>query len=808
MITIFAEKPDVGMKIAAALDKITLNSGKVVNFSDLKSYEKQIKAQQRKDGYLRINYNGDDCYVTWGFGHLCCLKQAKDYDDSYKNWKNLPVPFIPSKYEIKASEGSTEQLKIIKGLFNSSSLIINATDDDREGEVIFAYVYQLLNCKVPYKRSHFSSQTKEGIINGIKTLKSPSDVKNTELAGRARDIADSLIGWNITARLTLKFSYGKNVLSAGRCQTAVTNILVKREKEIRNFKSKDYYTIDTLFTTSKNESYKAEHTSKRFDNKADADAILTKISGHKGIITNIDKKIIEKKNPNLYSLNALQMDANEKYGLPLDETLKIAQRLYDNGFTTYPRTDSQYLNEDMEPVINQILNELETIPEYKSLISGRPRTIERGLFFDNSRVSSHFAIIPTTMKPSGLKPDEQKVYDLIARSVIKMIYPYAKLEKTKVTTTVNGENFITDGTSINYPGWMIVGDCSKEAIIPSLTKNETVDGKFELKAKKTEPPKRYTDKTLLAAMMSAGKTLDDATLKKFMADNKIEGIGRESTRAEIVKKVIERGYAERKGKSIAATDKGIELIDIIPFEEIKSAELTAKWETRLSNIEKGTEDFNIFVKDIEKLTKEWCEKIDNSKSTITHLSSGGAGTSGTSTTKYLCPVCKSPISKYDWGYGCSAYKTGCKFSIGKIAGKTLTDKQFEQLLNSGKTDIIKGFKGKKGTFDAHLLLKVDKTANTSEISFEFPDNTSKFTCPKCGKALSKMAWGYGCSGYKDGCKFSIGKIAGKTITENQITKLLNDKETDIIKGFTGKNGKFDAKLKLVDNEIKFEFSNK
>lgn len=504
------------MKIAAALDRITLHNGSTVSFKQLKTREKAVKAQQNKDGFLKINFRGTECYVTWGFGHLATLKQAKDYNPDYANWRKMPIPFFPDTYEIKLIQfpeekdkyGQNEKIKrqfqIIKKLMSKSEYVINATDYDREGEVIFSYIYELAGCRKPVKRACFSSQTKGGIQEGFtKNLIDGSKMKNLETAGRMRAIADAAVGYNVTAAMTLK-NNSNDVLSVGRVQTPTLAMIVNRELQVTGFAKSKYYTITANFADLKTElkQYTAEHSERKFEKKEDAERIMRLINGKNGVVTNFAKVITSKAVPNLYSLSTLQMDANALFGFTLKETLDIAQTLYDGGFTTYPRTNSQFLTEDMVPTVNAVLDSLATTKEYGSLISSRDRNFDSKHFFDDAKVESHFAIIPTGVIPEDLDEKQSKVYDLIAKSVIRMLYPPAKIERTAIETTVAEEKFISHGSRIVDEGWMCCGRKIKEQVLPNMEIGEKVTGEYFMDEKETAPPKRYTDKSILTAMLS------------------------------------------------------------------------------------------------------------------------------------------------------------------------------------------------------------------------------------------------------------------------------------------------------------------
>lgn len=721
MITILAEKPDVGNKIAAALDKITLASGKEVSFATLKSNEKAVKAQQAKDGFLRIRFNGEDCFVTWGFGHLGQLKDAADYNPAYKSWYKLPSPFLPNPYELKLrTDGSSfdartqKQFGLIKRMFLKSDCIINATDFDREGEVIFSYIYELTGSKQPVKRVCFASQTKEGILDAFSKLKTYEEVRNIELAGRMRGIADWVVGINLTVAMTLHQHAKGEVLSIGRVQTPTLKMLVDRELVIRSFRPEQYWTLEATFKTDKGETYSATHKGKRFGDKTAVDSILKKINGKDGVVAEIIEKREERHPPQLYSLAALQMDANAKFGMTLKQTLDAAQALYDAGLTTYPRTDSRFLTEDMVPTVNRVLDALSKNPDYTKMIDGRRRSFTKQRYFDDKKVESHFAIIPTTSVPKGLTGYQAKVYDLIAKSVICMLYGNAVLNRTTVTTAVEGEAFTSSGSAIVDPGFMAVTGKDKENYLPTLEKGENVRGTYECKAKETEPPKRYTDKTMLAAMISAGKDLEDEELKKILADPSVAGIGTPATRDNIIETLVKRGYAERSKKTLSATDKGIALIQGLTVESIKSPALTAKWEKRLHEIERGNEDAEKFRSDIEKTVTAWCGEIKASP-VMTALHDNEL------IPPVPCPVCGKPMKKQSWGYGCSGYKDGCRFSVGTICKKILTEAQFRKLIKDRDTGLLSGFRSKTGkSFRVHLLLDPD-----NKIVFRFEERKSE-----------------------------------------------------------------------------------
>lgn len=695
MVLIFAEKRDMGKKIAAALDAIHFPDGRVVQFEDLRKYEKDIEALQKKQNFLPIAFEGEEGKVIWGQGHVCSLKQAHDYNPDYKLWSKLPVPFIPEKYEVlpitntyNPSAGKA-RMKFFRECFNEADWIINATDFDREGEVIFGYLYEYLKCKKPFKRAHFTSPEKEGVQAGFHPLKEASEIRNMELAGRARSIADADIGYNLTAQYTLLCGEKGVVKSIGRVQTPTLNMIVQRENEIKNFKDKPFWGVQATFETKDREIFVCNHVTGRFEKQEDAEDILENVKGKDGVVASVDVVPRTREVPLLYSLSALQMDANEAYGYTLAQTLETAQWLYDNGYTTYPRSKSRHLTDDMRVLVTQTLNVLEAHPDFAPYITGRKRSYD-GRFFDSKKVDSHFAIIPTRTVPTRLNDVQKNIYDLICFSLIRLLYSEAKINQTNILVDVAGEEFKATGSVMRDRGWTVVGDLRmKEVELPDVSEGDIVRGDYTLTTGKTKPPKRYNDKSIASAMIAAGKTVSDKELSKILEYS--EGIGTEATRASIIETLVKRKYIERKGRQIIATESGIELIENLPIDEIKSAELTASWEKRLADIASGKEDYDTFVKDIEKLTRQWTLEIANRRKAANPSKAGGG-----ENTDYICPVCGSAIKKFAWGWGCADYKTGCKFSLNKtILSQSITENDLKAILETGETKKFTGFVSQK-----------------------------------------------------------------------------------------------------------------
>lgn len=703
---IFAEKYSVANDMCRALS----DDGNIKTIMSKSIRDK--KTGKPVPSYKEITYKGKPVVVTWGHGHLCTLKQSYDYNPEYKNWIKMPIPFIPSDYEIKPIKEELARVKELASLFNGADLLINATDFDREGDVIFYYLYTFVNCRTPYKRVCFSSLEEKYLKKAFDNLKTAAETKPVTDAGRARGVADWLVGGNITALTTLKFAPPKTLLSVGRVQTPTLKILVDREKQLRGFTASEYYVVTGTFKTSDGEEYKGECKT-RYESKKDIGTIQPSV----GTVVKVEKSVQEKGCPQLFTQSTLAMAANDKYGLTLQETLDASQTLYEAHLTTYPRTDAPYLTEDMYDEANETLRKLSAIPLYGSMIQGRKIPFTK-YFFDNSKVEGHSAIIPTGVLPDKatktLGINEKRVYDLICRRFIATVQGKAEIEKTTVVTKAGNFEYVSNGSRVLKAGCLEALGMPTDVILPELTESQQVTCTPEIVARKTKAPPAYTDKTLVRAMITAGKDLDDAAFRDILkGDGEKGGIGRPSTRAAIVEKLVATGYVERKGKSLRATDQGMALIDTIPIEEIKSPVLTAQWELRLDKIAKGEDTYEAFVKDIEDQTRVWCEQIGSME--------GKKILSSNEVDKVLgiCPKCGGGIRTTKFGYGCTNWKPengGCKYTLPKeLCKKKITPSNIEKLLANGETKVIKGFVSKAGKkFDAKLKLD-----NEHKIIFVF-----------------------------------------------------------------------------------------
>ena len=589
MIVCIAEKPSVAKEIADILG-----------------------ARSKRDGY----FEGNSYQVTWTFGHLCTLKEPHDYTPMWQRWSLGSLPMIPPRFGIKLidDKGIEKQFAVIEKLMQSADMIVNCGDAGQEGELIQRWVLQKAQAKCPVKRLWVSSLTEEAIREGFATLKDQSEYQPLYEAGLSRAIGDWLLGMNATRLYTLKYGKNRQVLSIGRVQTPTLALIVKRHWEIANFQPQQYWELkteyrDTTFSVTKG----------RFDSEEAAREALEKITGEPFTVTDITAKSGTETPPRLYDLTSLQVDCNRKFALSADQTLQIIQSLYEKKVTTYPRVDTTFLSDDIYPKCEGILKGLRDYQTLTLPLMGKPLAKSKRVF-DNKKVTDHHAIIPTGVYPQGLTDLEKKVYDLVAKHFIAIFYPDCKFRSTAVLGESAGVEFKTTGRVITEPGWKTVfaGEPvdekeEKEKVLPSFTKGESGPHTPGLTEKWTQPPKQYTEATLLRAMETAGKLVDDEELRDAMKEN---GIGRPSTRASIIETLFKRNYIRREKKNIVATTTGIELIGIIRNELLKSAELTGRWEKKLRDIERKEYDAKTFIAELKEMLQQIVNDVLRDNSSI------------------------------------------------------------------------------------------------------------------------------------------------------------------------------------------------
>lgn len=590
-----------------------------------------LGANKSCDGYME----GNGYQVTWTFGHLCELKEPNDYSENWKHWSLAALPMIPPRFGIKLieDEGIKKQFAVIEKLYHAADEIINCGDAGQEGELIQRWVMQKAGVKCPVKRLWISSMTDEAIREGFASLKEQDVYQPLYLAGLSRAIGDWLLGMNATRLYTLKYgnnNYGKGqVLSIGRVQTPTLALIVQRQKEINNFKPEPYWVLATVYRDTQFTA-----TTGKFTSKEEGEKAFSTIEGKPFTITNVTKKKGTEQPKQLYDLTSLQVDCNRKYGYSAEMTLNTIQSLYEKKLTTYPRVDTQYLPDDVYPKCPQTMNGLfqtafagkRPYAELVKALGGKPLPKSKRVF-DGSKVTDHHAIFPTGIPPQGLTDAEKNVYDLIARRFIAAFYPDCKFSTTTVIGEVDGIEFKVTGKEILDQGWRVVfatpnaakekgitdeqsagnGDTSakdssavepvSEVTLPSFTKGETGPHTPTLTEKQTTPPKHYTEASLLRAMETAGKLVDDDTLRAALKEN---GIGRPSSRAGIIETLFKRHYICRKRKNLEATETGIALIDTIREKLLISAELTGIWEKKLRDIEHKKYDAGQFINELKE----------------------------------------------------------------------------------------------------------------------------------------------------------------------------------------------------------------
>lgn len=591
MTVCIAEKPSVAKEIADVLG-----------------------ARTKHDGYIE----GNGYQVTWTFGHLCTLKEPADYCDNWKSWSLGSLPMIPPRFGIKLidDKGIEKQFKIIESLMLKADSIVNCGDAGQEGELIQRWVMQKVGVKCPVKRLWISSLTEESIREGFKQLKLQSDFQRLYEAGLCRAIGDWLLGMNATRLYTLKYrSDRKQILSIGRVQTPTLALVVNRQKEIDNFRPEQYWELKTNYRDVKFSAVKG-----RFTDKSEGEKILASISGKPFNVTDVSKKEGKEYPMRLFDLTSLQVECNRRYGMSADVTLKTIQSLYEKKITTYPRVDTSFLSDDIYPKCPQILKGLTEYSQYTEPLLARklPKTKR---VFDNSKVTDHHAIIPTGVKPAALSESEKRVFDLVARRFIASFWPECLFSTTTVMGNVEKTEFKVTGKEILMPGWRVVyegdktaekeKDTDEEKNLPQFETGESGPHVPELAEKWTQPPKPYTEATLLRAMETAGKFVDNEELRDALKEN---GIGRPSTRAAIIETLYKRDYIRKEKKNLRPTPTAMKLMDLIHEELLKSAELTGRWEKHLREIEKGTYDSQQFVTEMKQMVTDLTRNVlaDNS----------------------------------------------------------------------------------------------------------------------------------------------------------------------------------------------------
>ena len=706
MIVCIAEKPSVARDIAHVLG-----------------------ANSSRDGYME----GNGYQVTWTFGHLCTLKEPHDYTPSWKAWSLSSLPMIPPRFGIKLIEhdqGIEKQFRTIERLMQAADEIINCGDAGQEGELIQRWVMQKAGAKCPVKRLWISSLTEEAIREGFKSLKDQKEYQPLYEAGLSRAIGDWVLGMNATRLYTLKYGQNRQVLSIGRVQTPTLALIVNRQHEIDHFVPKQYWVLSTVYRNTtfnailkkseedlmadiEKQKEKAEKAGQTLDvaealriaednnpgiepiaNEAQGQALLARIKEAPFSITSVGKKEGKEAPPRLFDLTSLQVECNKKFGYSAEETLRLIQSLYEKKVTTYPRVDTTFLSDDIYPKCPNILAGLKPYEAWTAPLAGKKLNKSKKVF-DNSKVTDHHAIIPTGQNPINLTELEKRVFDLVARRFIAVFYPDCKFSTTTITGEADGIEFKTSGKQILDMGWRVLfakpqtnlpesqaeeeaRENEEEHSLPAFKKGESGPHEPKLDEKWTQPPRPYTEATLLRAMETAGKFVDNDELRDAMKDN---GIGRPSTRAAIIETLFKRHYIRKERKNLIATPTGIELIGLIHEELLKSAELTGIWEKKLREIERRSYNASTFLDELKQMVSEIVHSVlsDNTNRRVTvTLEEPAKKRTSTKKSKVekpkepqkiddsmlgkACPLCgKGIVIKGKTAYGCSDWKNGCTF---------------------------------------------------------------------------------------------------------------------------------------------------
>ncbi|TRX20712.1 DNA topoisomerase 3 [Flavobacterium franklandianum] len=749
-----AEKPSVAREIASVLG-----------------------ANTKHDGY----YEGNGYQVTYTFGHLCTLKEPNDYKPHWKSWDLNNLPMLPEKFETKVVEntGIQKQFKIIKSLFDKADLVINCGDAGQEGELIQRWVMNEAQYKGEVKRLWISSLTTEAIKEGFENLKPSANYDNLYYAGFSRAIGDWLLGMNATRLYTVKHGGYKQVLSIGRVQTPTLAMVVDRFKEIENFKPQPYWELQTLYRETL-----FNYEEGRFLKKEDGELLANKVKESEFEIVSVEKKNGNEFAPKLFDLTGLQVYCNTKFGFTADETLKIVQTLYEQKVVTYPRVDTTFLPNDIYPKVAGILQKL---TNYAALTQPLlEKKIKKSTkVFNDKKVTDHHAIIPTGIQ-ANLQYNQQQVYDIITRRFIAVFYDDCLVANTTVMGKAAEVLFKTTGKVILKKGFRVVFEDSntkeKEAdILPSFIVGEKGPHQPSFLEKETKPPNQFTEATLLRAMETAGKQVDDEDLRELMKEN---GIGRPSTRANIIETLFRRQYIVRNKKQVLPTPTGIQLIDTIQNDLVKSAELTGSWEKQLKDIEKGTFTAGAFIKNMKQMVETLVYEVrsETRRANISHAGSVQKLEAVVEKKKAagilaeLCPKCKkATLIKGKSAYGCSDYKAGCDFKLPYTFGdKKISENQYLRLLQKGSTVNLKDFKTEAGIAEGLLRFDENFDLKLEEKKTVVKATSNTMSCPKCKRGtVLKGNIAFGCSDYKLGCDFKVSfEVVRAKLKDQKPTKEL------------------------------------
>lgn len=838
-------------------------------------FAKILKVSGRQNGYLE----NESYVITWCVGHLVEMVYPEEYDSKYKKWKLEDLPFLPKDYKYGVIKSVSGQYDVVHKMLHREDIdtVYWAGDAGKEGQTIEENIRNFGGVREGMQelRVWIDSQTEEEILRGIKEAKPMREYANLGKSGIMRTIEDYAMGINFSRAMSVKYGNLLNdaagtksytAIAVGRVMTCVLGMVVIREREIRNFIETPFYRIVGKFTdaeieaewkTTEESAYYASpllYKENGFAKEEDAKAFLESLAGKEARVSSVEKGISKKKAPLLFNLAELQAECAKRFKISPDETLQIAQDLYEKKLTTYPRTDARVLSSAVAKEISKNVSRLkgyEPVSQFVNAImqSGTYRGIGRSAYTDDSKITDHYAIIPTGQltELNSVNGLHRQVYDLIVRRFLSIFYPPAEYQTVKFIAKIEKESFFAGGKILKSPGYLCVlgkeaaeekdedggekeeGTNAKTllAMIEKLSENDVVPVKgMDIKEGKTSPPKRYTSGSMVLAMENAGQLIEDEELR---AQIKGSGIGTSATRAEIIKKLVRVGYLNlnRKSQVLTPTMLGEMIFETVSMTvpELLNPKMTASWEKGLDGITRGTVDMGEYRAKLEDfIRRETLSMVqtDRKQELIKRIQPlTGRESRGAAARKKLgikCPLCDGEVETTPFGYGCSNYRTnGCKFSIGTIAGRDLTEEEVTKLLTEGKTEILNGFVSKsKKKFSAALIYKKDENGVPS-IQFDFsgnvPDVLEGVACPVCGEPIEIMPYGYTCRRHRENpeaCYFSIGKIAEKQLSKQDVEELIKNGHTQTLRGFKSKNGKkFDAVLTLTEEDgrkkLKFDF---
>ncbi len=868
-------------------------------------FARVLHVSGRKNGYLE----NDQYVITWCVGHLVEMVYPEDYDEKYRKWKLEDLPFLPKTYKYNVIENVRGQYDIVENMLHREDIdtVYWAGDSGKEGQTIEENIRNFGGVRegMEERRVWIDSQTEEEILRGIREARPMSDYANLGKSGIMRTIEDYAMGINFSRVMSVKYGRLLNdaagtqsytAIAVGRVMTCVLGMVVIREREIRNFAETPFYRVAGNFLPMQTEhsghektdmpplqaQWKAVEGSKYFQSpllykengfkrQEDARAMIQELEQKPATVKEMELGTSKKRAPLLFNLAELQAECSKRFKISPDQTLQVAQDLYEKKLTTYPRTDARVLSTAVAKEIHKNLNKLTgyqpTAKFAETILKNRLYTnIARAAYTDDSKVTDHYAIIPTGQltEYGSLNDLQRKVYDLIVRRFLSIFYPPAEYDTAKLTVQVNNEKFFASARALRKEGYLEIagvpkpnnkdgakeGDESNEssdsdevadsaaflACVRRLKVNDALTATgYELKEGKTSPPKRYTSGSMVLAMENAGQLIEDEELREQI---KGSGIGTSATRAEIIRKLVRIGYLNlnQKTQILSPERMGEMVYEVVAMTvpALLNPKMSASWEKGLDGITNGTvimedyrEKLEHFIRTETISMKDQDLRVPLAEKISPFAGKNGKGMGARRKIGAKCPLCGGEIGTTPFGFGCSNYKKddpeSCKFSIGKIAEKELTEEQVLELLHNGKTGTIRGFKSKTGKkFDACLALDTDEQGKVTGIKFDFenvePAKVKDVVCPLCGGDIVKTPFGYGCAKYdknvEGSCKFSIGKIAGKDLSESAVRELINTGKTSTIRGFKSKTGKkFDACLMLDKDEngtvkgIAFDFEN-